>query len=199
MPSSTRLGSRFRSRLMRAYSSSLSPCSRTVSGVMAVMAPLCLAVLGTSPASGGGKRRREVFSSPVYGGGGLKGRWGERACANASSRQRIDQSFEQSEPIRWAQQRIAGAFRMRHQPQHVAFFIQNAGDVTCGAVWMFAAGIAEHDRPFSFQAVERVVVGKIIPLAMGHRIEHSLLLPIATGEHGLCFLDLYGHGFANEF
>ncbi len=53
-----------------------------------------------------------------------------------------------------------GAFGVRHHAEHIAFGIQNTGDVALRAVAVF--DVAEGDTPFAFEHVERFVVGEII-------------------------------------
>src|SRR6185503_18148193 len=136
-PSSTRFGSRLSRRLIRAYSSSFRPCSRTMSGVIAVTAPPPSRFARHLPRRRGRKETAALTSFLPR----LRGRWPvgpEGVRVSQSSRQGLDQALEQRASRGGPEQRVAGALRVRHHAEHVAFLIEDAGNVARRSVRVLA-------------------------------------------------------------
>src|SRR5580698_7968949 len=111
----------------------------------------------------------------------------------------FDQALEQPAAVGAAKGLIHHPFGMGHQPQHIAFLAQNAGDVAGRTVGILALGITESDPVLAFQPVERLVIGEIAAFAMRHRKGHTLAIVIFAGEAGLSFFHFQADGLADEF
>ena len=99
-----------------------------------------------------------------------------RSCCHL---QAGEDALEQAAAVAAALQRLDHVFRMRHQAEHVAPFVEDAGDRVERAVGVGrldgAPGridIAEDDAIVAFEAGERRLVAAIIapPWAIGQRI-----------------------------
>src|SRR5690606_37983136 len=85
-----------------------------------------------------------------------------------------DQRLEDGRAVGIAQQRLDAAPRVPHTPEHVARLVRDAGDVARRAVRVGPrrglAGrrrVAEDDLAVRLEAVERLVVGVVVALAVG--------------------------------
>src|ERR1700722_2240706 len=101
------------------------------------------------------------------------------------SRKGFDQALEQPAAIGAAQCFVHHPLGMGHQPQHIALFAQDSGDVAGRAVRVLALGIAEGDAVLAFQPVQRLLIGEIAAFAMRHREGDALAVLIFAGEAGL--------------
>ena len=99
-------------------------------------------------------------------------------------------------PFRRAHQRIAGALGMRHHAHHVAFAVQDAGDVAQRAVGI--VHIAEHDAVFGFEFVERALIGEVAAFAVRHGQVQHLALCSVVGEGRVRGLGAQRHFAADE-
>src|SRR5579872_6980513 len=61
------------------------------------------------------------------------------------SRKGFDQALEQRAAVSAAERFVHHPFGMGHQPQYIALFAENSGNVAGRAVGIFALGIAEGD------------------------------------------------------
>src|SRR5215831_17418466 len=88
---------------------------------------------------------------------------------------------------------------MRHQPHHVAALIEDASDVTRRAIRVFAIGIAKDDAVLVLEAIKRLVVRKIVAVAMRDRKYHPLSFVVIPRVDGLRLGYFERHWPANEF
>src|SRR5215469_5729488 len=130
----------------------------------------------------------------------------ERPCSRTisgvmsvtGSRKRFNETLEQGDAVRAAQQRIADALGMRHQAQHVALLAEDSRDVAGRAVGIVAGGVAESDAAFAFEAVQRLFVGDVIAFAMRNREDHAFALAVVPREDGLRLVHFERHRAADE-
>src|SRR5215472_7696954 len=125
----------------------------------------------------------------------------ERPCSRTisgvmsvtGSRKRFDETLEQGDAVRAAQQRIADALGMWHQAQHVSLLAEDAGDVARRTVGVVARRVTESDAAFAFEAIERLFVGDVIAFAMRHGEHHALTLAVASREDRLRLVHFQRH------
>ncbi len=73
--------------------------------------------------------------------------------------------------------RLDQVFRMRHHAEHIAVFVDDAGNVVdWSRSGLVPFGIAEDDPAFAFEAGERLGIGEIVAVAMGDRAADDLAL-----------------------
>src|SRR5215213_2967083 len=200
IPSSVMVGSRPIRFTKRSYSSALSPCSLTSSGVMATS----LRIIGVSllsPSPEGRGRGQIRCPSP-------EGRGGVSSPRERSSRFRETrhEALEQAAPIGAAHEVFDQVFRMRHHAEHVELFRIDARDRVHGAVAVgirrdvpLGIGIAEGHQPFAFEPLQGLFVGRVVALAMRHADIDGLALGISPGEGGVVALDAQELPVADEF
>src|SRR5688500_11370354 len=80
----------------------------------------------------------------------------------AISRGLPQNAFKQRPAVAAAMRGLDQIFRMRHETEHIAAIIDDAGNVVERAVGIGALGVAEHDLAFALDARERLGVGKEI-------------------------------------
>ena len=85
-------------------------------------------------------------------------------------------------PVRAAMGSFDEVFGMRHHAEDVALFVEDSSYVVDRSVGIGAGGIAEGDEVVVLDEPERVRVGKVIAVMMGHR--HRMICPalIMRGE-----------------
>src|SRR3954470_6101971 len=113
-----------------------------------------------------------------------------RSCSGSSER------VEQRLAVGAAHQRIDQVLGVRHQAEDAQIGAENAGDGAGAAVeidlWRHVAGlggVAEGDQALSFQAVERVLIGEIVAVAVRHDGAEGLARLVLVGEDGVSALD----------
>ena len=79
-------------------------------------------------------------------------------------------------------------FRVRHHAQHPAIRAQHPGNIARRTIAGFA--IAERDPAFALDPVQRLVIGKIIAVVMGHRNAQAFARRESAGEQRGGVLDL---------
>src|SRR4029077_20995095 len=90
--------------------------------------------------------------------------------------QRADEAIEQRASVSPPQQGIGCILGMRHQPEHRAAVVEDAGDGAGRAVDIVLVGqlarraaIAERDEALVLQTVERALVGSVVAVVVGGR------------------------------
>src|SRR5512134_2436701 len=99
---------------------------------------------------------------------------------------------EQDEAVGAAEHRLAGALRMRHEPDDVAFFVADAGDVVDGAVRVrqisdvpLRVAVAEDDPPGRLELPHHLGVGVVVALAVRNGNPQHLATRRKAGERGI--------------
>src|SRR6516165_7814773 len=179
MPSSVRLGARPMIFWIRSYSSALSPCSTTTSGVIAGSAPIGLPVGG-------------LFTPRL-------------SSQDSDSREGLDDALEHGAAIGGAMQLLDRILWMGHQPQDILGLVEDAGDGAGRAVGIgfgreFALGIAiaEGDLAPLLEPIQGRLIGEVIAVVMGDGDREGLARGIGGGEETLAGFDLEADVLADE-
>ncbi len=101
------------------------------------------------------------------------------------------------EAVARSHQRLGGILRVRHQPHHIAAFVQNARDVAQGAIRIFQ--IAQHDAIFGFQLIERALIGDVAAFAVRDGNQQALALVGFGGKRRISGFHPQRHVLADEF
>src|SRR5450755_2546859 len=117
-----------------------------------------------------------------------------------------DHGLEDLEPLNAAQLRLAGAFRMRHHPQHVPARTADSSDVIQRSVGIGLGGklasrgtITEHNLLVALQLSESCLVAEIVAFHVsdGNGQDFALVAGIGEGSFRVFHPNL--DGFADVF
>src|SRR5438309_1394739 len=167
MPSSSWLGSRRRSSMIRSYSSRVKATSRSTAS----------------------STRADAVSSAIrpladHARTGL-------SCGEDALRA-LDNAAEDGEAVFRAEQVLAAALGVRHHSQDIALLVDDPGDVVdrpigigCGIDFSIRTAVAEYDPLLVLQPDDGGGIGKVVALAVRHRNLQHLSLATLTRE-GRC-------------
>ena len=112
--------------------------------------------------------------------GGVKHRDAPHQDPDLEFRPFLDQRAQQQHAVVGAQQEVRRALGVRHQAEHVAGLVEDAGDAARRAVALVE--IAQGDPALALEPVERRRVGLVVAVMMGDREDDFLARSVAAGE-----------------
>src|SRR3984893_1851755 len=117
----------------------------------------------------------------------------------------VGQAGEQSAPIARAERCLDMVLRVRHYPQYVSVVAEDARDrigrpidVPVGMERAVRRGVAKQHPSLLLEAIDRVGIRDVIPLAMGNGYANHLPGIVAAGEGSFGMLDTQKNVAANK-